>query len=367
MILCVGVLLISFPDLLPTEPAQTERTPFAQLVALRGPQALGLAVVGGVLGVLALLRARHRKGARTALVAAVVLAVAAVQAGGLVERGLGAGTQSVGGGTTDSASWDGTVTVYALNAMYSGADAATVAGQVIDSGADVVVLPEADAAYGAEVGGLLAEEGLRYTVYTATAGEDSVVSAVPEAATTPHATQTDAGHEEPDTSVNDTTVLVSTALGEYKAQSQPGLGFGAVLLKPVGEATWGAGTRPTILGVHTVPPVGERMGRWRSSVSGAVAFCAPEALEPGLIIAGDFNATIDHAPMRDLGGCAEAGEQAGIGGLSTWPTSSRTPLLGATIDHVLVDEATWRGRAGEVTEVPGTDHRGVVVELVPAR
>ena len=83
----------------------------------------------------------------------------------------------------------------------------------------------------------------------------------------------------------------------------------------------------------------------------------------GLIVAGDFNATRDHAPLRNLGGCISAGEQAGIGGLATWPSSTGTTLLGATIDHVLVDRTVWEGKKGRVVTIPGTDHRAVVVQL----
>ena len=83
----------------------------------------------------------------------------------------------------------------------------------------------------------------------------------------------------------------------------------------------------------------------------------------GLIVAGDFNATRDHAPLRNLGGCISAGEQVGIGGLATWPSSTGTTLLGATIDHVLVDGTVWEGKKGRVVTIPGTDHRAVVVQL----
>lgn len=81
------------------------------------------------------------------------------------------------------------------------------------------------------------------------------------------------------------------------------------------------------------------------------------------MVAGDFNATLDHAVMRELGGCADAAVQGGVGGLATWPTSTRTALFGATIDHVLVDAVTWRTRWAEVVQVAGSDHRALVVEL----
>ena len=273
--LCLCVVGVSFPDILPGSPPPTARPPFAQLIALRGPMAVGLAMVGFVLGIAALIRALRRKGgARTALVAVGVLVMAAVQAGCLAQRGVSNDESLLtGSAPAEVSTWDGTVTVVALNVLYSEADAGVLAQQIVRSG--------------------------------------------------------------------------------------------AVLLTPVGPAPAGGMVRPTVLGVHTHPPLTGLMSLWRSSVSGVVGHCAQGKMPPGLIVAGDLNSTADHALLRDLGGCADAGEQAGIGGLATWPTTSRTPLLGATIDHVLADRATWRARAGAVAEVPGTDHRAVVIELVP--
>lgn len=387
--LSLCVLILSFPDLLPGSRATTFQ-PLAQLVALRGPMAAGWVLVGIILGLTARARAaRFKGGRRTTLVAVAVLAVAAVQVGGLAQRGLGGSTDTftmAGAFTkddafTDGSAWDGTVTVYALNVLYSRADTTVLAEQIASSGADVVVLSEASAGYGAEVVALLAEKGLQFTVHTAGTASHSVTSVAPTPsdAPTPGPTHrsgpTPASLADPTATtswqckqasgVYDTTVLMSAALGDYEAQFVPGLGRGAVRLTPAGEPSADGRLRPTILGAHTFPPVSHFMNRWRSSVAGVVRQCQAGVIEPGLILAGDLNATADHALLRDLGGCADAGEQAGIGGLATWPTTSRTPLLGATIDHVLVDRQTWTAQAGAVMEVPGTDHRAVVVKLVP--
>lgn len=385
--LSLCVLILSFPDLLPGSRATTFR-PFAQLVAMRGPMAAGWILVGIILGLTSRARAaRFKGGRRTTLVAVVVLTVAAVQIGGLAQRGLGGSADAFTmadtsrGTLADGSTWDGTVTVYALNVLYSRADATVLAEQVADSRADVVVLSEASAGYGAEAAALLAEKGLHFTVHTAGTVSHTVTSV---ASTSPDAPASGATHRSDPTrasladpsattssqckqasGVYDTTVLMSTALGDYEAQFVPGLGRGAALLRPAGEPSLDGHLRPTVLGVHTFPPVSHLMSQWRSSVTGVVRQCRAGVIEPGLILAGDLNATADHAVLRDLGGCADAGEQAGIGGLATWPTTSRTPLLGATIDHVLVDQQTWTAQAGAVMEVPGTDHRAVVVTLVP--
>ena len=156
--------------------------------------------------------------------------------------------------------------------------------------------------------------------------------------------------------VHSTTVLLSSRLGEYRqVQGPTDTGFGAVRLEPAD------GDGPVIVGVHTYPPVSGAMAWGRSSVADVASLCShPPA---GLIVAGDLDATRDHAPLQDLGGCASAGEQAGVGGLATWPTATGTRWLGTTIDHVLVDDGAWRGSNGRVVTVPGTDHRAVVVQL----
>jgi endonuclease/exonuclease/phosphatase (EEP) superfamily protein YafD len=77
------------------------------------------------------------------------------------------------------------------------------------------------------------------------------------------------------------------------------------------------------------------------------------------VVAGDFNAVDDHAPMRDLyaDGWRSAADLAGAGYIRTYPADQRIPpLIG--IDHILVD---GRLTATEFStfDVPGTDHLGV--------
>ena len=206
----------------------------------------------------------------------------------------------------------------------------------------MVVLPETSAEYGQAIADLLAQDGLRYTVFSAGDQKDDA---------------------------DPTTVLVNAVIGDYEqAQAPAGAGHGTVLLRPAGEAELNGHRRPTILGVHTHAPVPGSMEEWLTSVEVVVGQCrgAGQGPEPGLVIAGDFNATLDHAPMKDLGGCADAGLEAGIGGVSTWPTSSHTTLLGSPIDHVLADSSAWRTRSASVLTLSGSDHRALVVELAAA-
>ncbi len=121
------------------------------------------------------------------------------------------------------------------------------------------------------------------------------------------------------------------------------------------------GARIEIVSVHPCAP--KRLGRqpcWKGGL---------EALPRGgrelRVLAGDFNATLDHLPMRDLleAGYRDAADVMGKGFVATWPQNG--PLVqspGVTIDHVLAD-SRMAVRAFEVLSLDGTDHRPVFAEL----
>ena len=355
----IGILslLILFPDLLGfvSDSARLSVVyPFAQLIALRSGLVVGFGLMALVTGASALIRILRREGGRRTTAAALVLLIAAVgHAWVLCSRGLGndesapAAIAPAGSISADPADWDGGLTIFSFNTHYSEAHKVELAVAIRRAAAEVVVLPETSAEYGQAIADLLAQDGLRYTVFSAGDQKDDA---------------------------DPTTVLVSAVIGDYEqAQAPAGAGHGTVLLRPAGEAELNGHRRPTILGVHTHAPVPGSMEEWLASVEVVVGQCrgagsdgAGPGPEPGLIIAGDFNATLDHAPMKDLGGCADAALEAGIGGVSTWPTSSHTTLLGSPIDHVLADSATWSARSASVLALSGSDHRALVVELSAA-
>lgn len=119
-----------------------------------------------------------------------------------------------------------------------------------------------------------------------------------------------------------------------------------------------------VLAVHPTYPVDE--SGW--SADHEVLAAAVEAERPDLL-AGDFNATMDHAPMRALEdrGYRDVGELANEGWQPTWPARGRFDHLGlplTQIDHVLVGERlTALGQ--RTTDLPGSDHRVVVAEVAP--
>jgi endonuclease/exonuclease/phosphatase (EEP) superfamily protein YafD len=118
---------------------------------------------------------------------------------------------------------------------------------------------------------------------------------------------------------------------------------------------------PTLVATHLrAPSARASMHEWRAHTAGIAAVCRST---PGVVVAGDLNATLDHPGLRDLGPCVDAAVQAGAGALGTWP--ARVPsVLGAPIDHVLVDGRAWRVTGFAVLPaVGGSDHRPVVAHL----
>ena len=312
--------------------------PFTQLIALRSLLAAGAAFLGLLLLTVAILRRRRRgrlprtglrtcrTGVRTAVVGLVLLLVAGAHGGVLVTRGLRQRPVDAGA-----------VSVLSLNTEREGADVEAVAELADAVGADILVLPETTQRYGRRLAEALTEQKK-------------------ESGAQPQGFAVFSDTSMPSDLAYSTTVLVATRLGGYRqVEETAGSGFGTVRLEPE------SGDGPVIVGAHTYPPLPGAMTWWRSSVTDVASLCRRSTA--GLIVAGDFTATRDHAPLRDLGGCTSAGEQAGIGGLATWPSSTGTTLLGATIDHVLVDGTVWEGKKGRVVTIPGTDHRAVVVQL----
>ncbi|GAA3761439.1 endonuclease/exonuclease/phosphatase family protein [Salinactinospora qingdaonensis] len=115
-----------------------------------------------------------------------------------------------------------------------------------------------------------------------------------------------------------------------------------------------------VVSAHPVPPTGPvTVDEWEESLA-ALPEATPEAT--ARILAGDFNATLDHGHLRDLiaSGYVDAAGAAGRGWSPTWPQDGGLP--GVTIDHILVDS---RVKVDEtrVYPLPGTDHRAVHAEL----
>lgn len=114
-----------------------------------------------------------------------------------------------------------------------------------------------------------------------------------------------------------------------------------------------------IVDVHPHPPVGPAVAAWQQ----ALDTLPPASADAVRILAGDFNATLDHVPLRRVlaRGYKDAADQVGAGLIPTWPANRWLPPI-ITIDHVLVDRRVGV-RDVSVHTVPGTDHRTVFAEL----
>lgn len=295
----------------------------AQAVALRTWLLWGFAGMA----VVALLTAvgtasRGRRPVRTISVALVCALAAGAHLLVLDARGLGAGHPVVAGDERD-----GDITVLTANVRGERAGEETVSAVVdlvISSGADVVALPEGQPVVD-EVVAQLAGRGESFQVFPA-------FGAGPN---------------------RGTALLVAESLGTYREVDGP---VGGVRVVPVD------GDGPPIAAVHptSLPPDATAdLEKWRSEGSQV-----QELLQTmtGGIVAGDMNATLDHEQLRETGRYVDAGSAAGVGGYGTFP-SSLPGVLGTAIDHVLVDRGRFTVRAGAVVDVPGTDHRAVVVRV----
>jgi endonuclease/exonuclease/phosphatase (EEP) superfamily protein YafD len=142
------------------------------------------------------------------------------------------------------------------------------------------------------------------------------------------------------------------------------------------------GRSVTLALVHAKAPTKGRAIQWQSELallgSGLAGVPGPQ------IVAGDFNASRDHQPFRDVLAagfldCADAARRRPWPGF-TWPTTldarvnadqprsrdwlrSRRTLPIMRLDHVLVSRAGAAVREVRTIRIPGTDHRGVLAVI----
>lgn len=302
---------------------------FAQLTALRG-----LLVVAGVVFALLFLvvaRPARARGRFTAGIVALLLAVAGLNAGLMVARGLAVGGDA-GSGRSD-------VTVFAWNTLGDAPGAELIAAFAVQHGVDVLALAETSRGAAEEIARLMHEAGHEMQMFALSSPNDVVAQS--------------------------TALLVANSMGEYAIDLTVGSTprVVSVVARPVG------GTGPTLVSAHTVPPLPTSMHLWE----GGLRWLAERCREANVIVAGDFNATLDHfAGLRDegadLGGCNDAAHVAGSAALGTWP--SRVPmLLGSPIDHVMATHE-WEVTAFRIVaelDGEGSDHRALLASLQRVR
>ncbi|MER7894701.1 endonuclease/exonuclease/phosphatase family protein [Streptomyces sp. NPDC096046] len=113
---------------------------------------------------------------------------------------------------------------------------------------------------------------------------------------------------------------------------------------------------------HPMPPLPGQVDVWRREL-GALRDAAAAGPGTPLVLAGDFNATQDHAAFRRIldTGLHDAARLDGADRTATWPAVT-APTFGAQIDHVLVSEDFGASRT-RVLDLSDTDHRAVVTDL----
>lgn len=301
----------------------------AQVVSLRG-----LAVAAALVLVVALTLAALMSGAVRRFAASLAIALlvfCAISVAVLSTRGFGS--------TGFESATDDDVTVLSWNTLGGEPGAETIAQLALDTGAEVVALPETTYELGVEIAAIMAAEGSPMAVRTVPYDQIS--------------------------KSRSTTLLISTALGEYDVDVS--VRTTAVLPSVVAVPHDGSG--PTIIAVHAVAPIPGEMQNWRDDLQWLKGACAGA----NVIMAGDFNSTLDHysglatADGATIGQCQDAALATDNAAVGTWPTQLPA-LLGAPIDHVMTTP-NWRVSGMRVIESHdkyGSDHRPVLVQLTPA-
>jgi endonuclease/exonuclease/phosphatase (EEP) superfamily protein YafD len=126
----------------------------------------------------------------------------------------------------------------------------------------------------------------------------------------------------------------------------------------------------TIAAVHTRPPYDpDAWRRDHEQVRTALAAVRADA-DRAVVVAGDLNATLAHAPLRRLVdlGLTDSAVQANAGWSPTWPAGSHQRRLGLTvpafaaIDHVLTSPRLV-ATSSRTVDLRGADHRAVLATV----
>ena len=304
VVLSILFLVVVAVPLYPELFGLDELTPFTQLVAFR-PQGL---VVALLLALLMLVRRGWR-------IAAILVGLLALTGGALTAPRLLWDARPAPDGAR-------VLTIMVANVLGGAAKAADVAKVIREQKPDLVSLPEAQVDVREEIRAHL--QDLRYNGFT-TQPSDAVESA--------------------------TSVLVSPSLGAVDFRGEPGTTFGTVVV------TGGNLGEIRLIAYHGFPPLPDSVTTWKQDLQAVRTWCSQD---PPTIVAGDFNATLDHADFRHaLGGyCRSVAAAVGGGLVGTWP-ADQPAIVRTQIDHVVVSRQ-FTPRGFTTYAIAGTDHRAVV-------
>ena len=323
--LAAALLVVTWPQLFGLERTQL----VAQFISFRGLTAAIAAVVAVLMLVVAGFSRRARRFALSAFALLLVFCLAGVAI--VASRGFGS--------TEFATKATGSLTVVEWNTLGGAAGAAAIAGLAVQSDADIVSLPETNRQVADAVAAAMTSSGHPMSVHTLAFNQIAQAKS--------------------------TSVLIATDLGAYHQDAA----IGSTSTVPTVVLRPDTGTGPVIVGVHAVAPQPRDIADWRADLR----FLKKTCTDPNVIMAGDFNATLDHfaglgnRPGATIGNCLDAAQASRNAGVGTWP-SALAALAGAPIDHVLATDG-WRVtgmRVVRTLDSAGSDHRPIVVQLSPA-
>ncbi|WP_369140232.1 endonuclease/exonuclease/phosphatase family protein [Modestobacter versicolor] len=261
---------------------------------------------------------------RSRAAALVAGGAAAVLAGSVLGPTVLAGARRTAGSAPEGRP----LRLVSLNMLYGRADAATVVALAAECAADVLALSE------------VTPEAVTALV------EAGVADRLPNAHVVP------AGEGQP----RGAGGALWTRLEVLSRTVVPGR-FG----QPAARLAVPGGLDVEVTAVHTHPPARntDHVHRWEGDLR---LLPDPDA-DVLRVLAGDYNATPDHAAFRRLlrRGWVDAARATGQGLRPTW-APQRCPVPRLSLDHVLVDPRIGVA-AFRVVRVPGTDHRALVADL----
>lgn len=141
------------------------------------------------------------------------------------------------------------------------------------------------------------------------------------------------------------------------SRSTPVAGYQLGVISAVIRAPQAA-SDTTVLAAHLTGPWPQPIDDWRRDITafpGTMNGAAAGAGTGAVIVAGDFNASMDMQPFRQLlaENFRDAAEQSGAGLTPTYP--AERPLIG--IDHILTFNSS--ASDAQTVRIPGSDHRGI--------
>jgi endonuclease/exonuclease/phosphatase (EEP) superfamily protein YafD len=309
VVLTLVVALPTLPDLLF---GLDRRSPFVQLVSLR-PW-----ILGGVLALLVMLLVVMVFERRVWPFVAGVLAVLLV-GGGMVLPRVVPDTDPARGAP---------FRVLAFNTFEGEADAGELAALIEEQQPDAVAISESGRNFADKLAPLV--EPLGYRVHVST-DDDS------------------------DDDVEEVTAVVSEQLGEVDVR----IGDETSAF-PYIEVSGGALDTLRFVAFHAVAPVPGSVPDWNEDLALLSRWCAGPT---PAVVAGDFNATLDHSALRDgTSGCGDAAAQRGAGLIPTWGPSASLRRFGPQIDHVFATDGIT-AETFDVRDIAGSDHRAIMTTL----